>query len=120
MVEHFWNLQSSGTIQHLYDVDFIDSNTGTAVGAGGTILMTTDAGQNWITKSSGTTAGLFGVSFTDANNGTIVGDGGTIFVQRMPDNTGLINQVEQVIIFLEYSEMTRITAQLWVTIGLIF
>ena len=44
----------------------------------GTILRTTDGGQNWITQTSGLGSPLYGVSFTDANNGTIVGYFGTI------------------------------------------
>jgi photosystem II stability/assembly factor-like uncharacterized protein len=52
--------------------------TGTAVGADGTILRTTDGGSTWITQTSGTTNYLIGVSFTDAMTGTAVGADGTI------------------------------------------
>ena len=44
-----WVQQSSGTPNNLKAVDFIDSNTGWAVGAYGTILNTTDGGSNWST-----------------------------------------------------------------------
>ena len=62
----------------LYGVSFTDSNNGTTVGSAGTILRTTDGGQNWVTQTSGITQWLYGVSFTDSNNGTAVGEGGTI------------------------------------------
>ena len=40
----------------------------------GTILRTTDGGQNWISQTSGTDMeSINGVSFIDANNGTVVG-----------------------------------------------
>ena len=62
----------------LVSVSFIDSETGWAIGNLGTILKTTNGGENWINQTSGTTQYLIGVSFTDANNGTAVGSGGTI------------------------------------------
>lgn len=39
-----WTTQSSGTTNELWAVSFVDANTGTAVGEGGTILRTTDGG----------------------------------------------------------------------------
>src|SRR5712692_5127368 len=62
----------------LYAVSFVDANTGTAVGARGTILRTTDGGATWTPQMSGTTNYLVGVSFVDANTGTAVGGRGTI------------------------------------------
>ena len=70
--------QSSGTLNHLLAVSFVDASTGTAVGFGGTILRTADGGAAWTAQSSGTTNALYGVSFADANSGTAVGDYGTI------------------------------------------
>ncbi|NNJ52873.1 MAG: T9SS type A sorting domain-containing protein, partial [Ignavibacteriaceae bacterium] len=59
-------------------VSFTDINSGTAVGYFGTILRTTEGGDNWVSQTSGTTNPLIGVSFTDVNNGTAVGGIGTI------------------------------------------
>jgi hypothetical protein len=59
-------------------LSFLDAFTGTVVGAGGTILRTTNGGTNWSPQTSGTTRWLWGVSFTDANRGTVVGDSGII------------------------------------------
>jgi photosystem II stability/assembly factor-like uncharacterized protein len=73
-----WMVQTSGTTSGLNGVSFVDANTGTAVGAGGTIVHTTDGGSTWTAQTSGTTSNLFGVSFVDASSGTAVGDNGTI------------------------------------------
>ena len=62
----------------LQDFFFIDTNNGFAVGASGTILRTTDGGNNWNILASGTNYDLYGVSFADANNGTVVGNFGAI------------------------------------------
>jgi photosystem II stability/assembly factor-like uncharacterized protein len=40
-----WTRQSTGTNNFLYGVSFVDSNTGWAVGSGGTILHTTTGGE---------------------------------------------------------------------------
>ncbi len=65
----------------LYGIDFPISNTGLigfAVGAGGVILKTTNAGVNWQPQMSGTVQTLRGVYFTDLDNGYVVGEGGAI------------------------------------------
>jgi photosystem II stability/assembly factor-like uncharacterized protein len=64
---------------YLNQVSCVDANNGMAVGDNGTILRTTDGGNNWIIQSIGITNngalnGLFGVSFVDTNTGTMVGD----------------------------------------------
>jgi len=69
---------ASVTGNHVNDVTFPDEYTGIAVGASGTILRTTDAGNTWLIQSSGTSNRLNAVSFTDANTGTVVGDDGLI------------------------------------------
>lgn len=73
-----WVSQTSGTSSYLLGASFSAANTGTAVGASGTIRRTTNGGTTWSGQTSGTTATLWEVYFTDANNGTIVGDGGRI------------------------------------------
>ena len=67
-----WYYQSSGTTSYLYDITFIDMNTGYAVGRDGTIIHTTNGGENWSVLQSGTTVPLKSVYFTDENNGWIV------------------------------------------------
>jgi photosystem II stability/assembly factor-like uncharacterized protein len=53
-------------------VFFIDANSGWAVGDNGTILKTTDGGQNWISKTSGTTSDLNSVQFVNSQIGWAV------------------------------------------------
>jgi len=73
-----WYIQNSGTTENLYDVSFTDANTGTAVGASGTIVRTTNGGTNWTSQWFVITDYFSDVSFTDENTGTVVGYSGTI------------------------------------------
>jgi photosystem II stability/assembly factor-like uncharacterized protein len=86
----------------LNGVSFVDVNTGTAVGALGTILRTTNGGSDWVFQASGIKTELFGVSFPDANNGTAVGnlgnivrttDGGQTWSSQISGTTNLLNDV---------------------------
>jgi len=52
------------------DATLVSANTGTLVGDYGTIVRTTDGGNNWAVQSNGTMETLWGVSFTDSNSGT--------------------------------------------------
>jgi hypothetical protein len=59
----------------------MNTDTGYAIGDGGTILKTINGGVNWISQSSVTTYGLSSIYFIrqgGINTGYIVGDGGTI------------------------------------------
>jgi photosystem II stability/assembly factor-like uncharacterized protein len=58
---------------NLYGLSFINADTGTAVGYGGSIIRTTNGGDSWNVQPSGVTRWLIDVSFVDANNGTAVG-----------------------------------------------
>ena len=69
-----WTAQTSGTTQHILGIDFVDVNTGYAVGTGGVILKTTDGGAHWNAQASGTTESFYAVDFTDALHGVAVGD----------------------------------------------
>lgn len=53
-----WVTLNSTTSAHLHDVDFINANEGVIVGDGGTVLYSSDGGQNW----------------TDINNHGLSGD----------------------------------------------
>src|SRR4030043_77905 len=70
-----WVLQGSGTTQDLYDVAFINSTHGWAVGDYGTILSTNNSGQTWVAQTSGTTKDLRGVDFVNGVVGWAVGPG---------------------------------------------
>jgi photosystem II stability/assembly factor-like uncharacterized protein len=73
-----WIPQNSGTSNNLNYVYFTDADTGYAIGDSGTILKTTDGGDNWSIQSSGLLKSLRSVFFTSSNEGYIVGDSGTI------------------------------------------
>ena len=71
-----WN--NDPNINPLSDVSFGDADAVTAVGDGGLILHSTDAGETWINQRSGTITNLNGVAFTGRDSGTVVGDNGLI------------------------------------------
>jgi photosystem II stability/assembly factor-like uncharacterized protein len=75
-----WQPLARGEV--LYGVYMVDDATGWAVGTGGTILKTTDAGASWTAQPAGTSATLYGVHFVDAQRGWVVGSGGTILATR--------------------------------------
>lgn len=74
--------QPSVTTANLLAVDFADTDNGIAVGAGGTIVHTTNGGATWRKQFSGTNAALLGVAFVNDSTGWAVGEGGTILHTR--------------------------------------
>ncbi|MEO6694642.1 MAG: YCF48-related protein [Ignavibacteria bacterium] len=74
----FWQ-QPLPTGNFLWAVDFININTGYAVGTVGTVMKTTNGGLNWELKNTPNTL-LYGTSFVDENLGFAVsGDNGSIY-----------------------------------------
>ncbi len=59
-------------------IKFINDNTGWAVGKKGTIIKTSDAGNNWQIQNSKTTEILYNLLFVNENIGIVVGEKGTI------------------------------------------
>jgi hypothetical protein len=57
---------------------FVDSQTGWAVGANGTIVHTKDGGQTWKQQPSGTIQFLINVRFLTPRLGWVVGTNGII------------------------------------------
>ncbi len=43
-----WISQPIGTLENIWDIEFINGNTGWACGEGSTILKTTNGGMNWV------------------------------------------------------------------------
>lgn len=75
-----WIAQTSNAIENLQGVFFQpDGRTGWAVGAGGLLLSTSDAGENW-GRQLLSTFQLNAVWFWDADHGCIVGNGGTVLI----------------------------------------
>ncbi|MBI5215445.1 MAG: hypothetical protein HY960_06790 [Ignavibacteriae bacterium] len=73
-----WIQQPSGTDQPLFSVAYATQTTGIAVGQNGTVLRTTNGGDEWIQVASNTANVLYGVSFANATTGVAVGAQGTI------------------------------------------
>ena len=66
-------IQNSGTKSTLLGTFFVSAQNGWAVGAGGTVLKTEDAGATWQAVTRRTAALLTSIYFTDAHHGWIVG-----------------------------------------------
>ncbi|MSP00633.1 MAG: hypothetical protein EXR07_06230 [Acetobacteraceae bacterium] len=63
-----------------------DGLRGSAVGEGGTILRTGNAGASWQTQTAGTTKDLRSIQMaSDGLRGWAVGEGGTILLLTIPD-----------------------------------
>ena len=68
-----WFLQSTPTTKNLYDIFFINSQTGWACGDSGRIIKTTNGGSIWIELPPFTANKLFAIRFSDANYGYVTG-----------------------------------------------
>lgn len=73
-VEAQWVPKISGTGNDLYDLHFPSAATGYAVGAAGTVVKTTDAGETWNALVINTPEDLHAVYFTDETTGFVAGD----------------------------------------------
>ncbi len=73
-----WQIQNSGTTENLNDITVVPYTNGNSVfivGDDGTILKTTNNGNEWVSVPSGTTNRLNAVSFSDSQYGIAVGNG---------------------------------------------
>ena len=74
-----WYVQVSNTASNLNGVCFLaDGRKGSAVGDGGTLVVTSDAGASWAVRSSSTNFNLNDVRFPNNSRGFAVGHSGTI------------------------------------------
>jgi photosystem II stability/assembly factor-like uncharacterized protein len=73
-----WDSKNSGTDEWLFDVFFVDSQTGWVAGKEGIILKTNDGGETWVLQNSNPTYTLYSIHFADANTGWAVGTFGKI------------------------------------------
>lgn len=91
----FFNVESAN---RLYAVDFLNANTGVAVGYSGMVFRTTNAGINWVNLPSGSSLEMYDVQVFDANTFYIAAatgrffvttNGGANFIERpLPNITG--------------------------------
>jgi photosystem II stability/assembly factor-like uncharacterized protein len=94
-----WITQQSNTFSNLWDVQFLNSKLGFAVGSEGVILKTIDGGNNWKIKPSGTIKTLVSVCFLDSLTGFVISntelfktnDGGASWFLQDTVNNGLTN-----------------------------
>lgn len=73
-----WTVLSSGTMNLLRALHFVDRHTGWTVGDNGMVLKTTDGGQSWIPLTSNTQIVLEGVCFISQQKGWVSGNSGLI------------------------------------------
>ena len=73
----FWQYQTSGTNEHLNGVFMLDAQTGWICGNAGTLLKTTNGGQNW-NQVAVTGNNINSIVFKDVNIGVAVCDNGVI------------------------------------------
>src|SRR5262245_10713394 len=74
-----WYTQASSTTRNLLGVFFLpDGQSGWAVGSGGALVHTVDAGVTWAAQVSNSSANLNAVWFTSASEGWIAGNAGTV------------------------------------------
>jgi hypothetical protein len=88
-----WTALDSGTAVDLNAVDFIDANTGIAVGANGTILKTEDGGAVWTPVTSGTSNTLHDVRYMDV--GIVITGGEQGVILRSSDGGATWDIVQQ-------------------------
>jgi photosystem II stability/assembly factor-like uncharacterized protein len=77
-IEAQWFSQNSEVTVHLGSVSFINETRGWAAGDSGTILSTSNGGNNWERQTTNYTTPLLSISFCDESNGWAVGDYGII------------------------------------------
>lgn len=74
-----WIPQTSGTVNDVWGVSFVDPLNGWASGSSGTLLHTTDGGTNWSAQNSGVTIPILrNICMYNLMSGWAVGDNGTI------------------------------------------
>jgi photosystem II stability/assembly factor-like uncharacterized protein len=73
-----WHVQNSGSNRELTGVIFVDQNNGWISGWTGTMLHTTDGGENWSPQTIPPNNAYYNVYFTDLQNGWATGYSGKI------------------------------------------
>lgn len=81
-----WVTLTAGTSQNLNAIRFVDVQTGYSAGAGGTVIKTTNGGNNWTTLNTGSSVTLRGIYFFNPSTGIVCGHSGTIL--RTTDGGG--------------------------------
>jgi photosystem II stability/assembly factor-like uncharacterized protein len=88
-----WSRSETGTDRAIYKLDFVDKQTGWAVGQEGLILHTNDGGKTWARQNSNTVAYLFGVDFRDRDHGFVIGDKSLLLETRDGGTTWTVRKL---------------------------
>jgi photosystem II stability/assembly factor-like uncharacterized protein len=78
-VAQLWSSCASGTARNLHGIAFAGRDLGAAVGDYGTLIRTTDGGDQWHEMSTATTQHLRAVALLPDGSGFVVGANGIIF-----------------------------------------
>jgi photosystem II stability/assembly factor-like uncharacterized protein len=73
-----WYAQNTNTTNHILSVSFPNPTTGFACGWYGTLLKTTNGGDNWFSLNYTGSTGFQSIVFPDINTGFACGNNGTI------------------------------------------
>ncbi|MEI7484658.1 MAG: YCF48-related protein [Ignavibacteriota bacterium] len=73
-----WYAQNTNTTNHILSVSFPNPTTGFACGWYGTLLKTTNGGDNWFSLNYTGSTGFQSIVFPDINTGFACGNSGTI------------------------------------------
>jgi photosystem II stability/assembly factor-like uncharacterized protein len=121
-----WISQPCGSQTILRGVSFVDSQRGWVVGNDGTILTTSNGGEDWTTQSIGIDVDFYGVSFPDSLHGWACGyrpggfggyiyvtsDGGLTWIEQLH----ISNVIFSDILFVDSSHGWAVgTGGIWAT-----
>jgi len=84
-----WEQIQTNTTKQLFDVQFIDSNTGFICGDTGTMLKSIDGGNTWNPCTTNTTLNLRSICFINSSIGWVSGSSSVSVVENYAD-TGVI------------------------------
>ena len=86
-----WNSVTNPATEHLFRVQFIDTQIGFITGLNGTLLRSIDAGQTWQSLNTGTTEGLSALSCI--SNDTIYVAGTNGYISKTTDGGQTWNDI---------------------------
>jgi len=109
-----WQIQTTGlnSTQLLYNVVFVNSSVGCAVGKNGTVIRTTDGGDTWISIGpSGATQNFWGVTIFSPLEIIVSGASGSIYKTTNGGNTwtSCSNPVSSIFFEIAFIGMTGYT-----------
>jgi len=77
-----WTEQNSGTNRSIFDLEFVNRDSGACVGERGLVLNTTNGGNSWTSQNAGTTQDLNALAYDSDGYMWAAGDSGTVVTNR--------------------------------------